>query len=226
MSAAPAVLAFEASSDACSAALAHGGRICTEHAHAPRAHAQRILEQAHALLGSGAARIAPDALAYGCGPGSFTGVRIAAGVAQGFAAARGLPVLAVSSLLALARAAARAHGDGMILAARDARLQQVYWGLYAVAAGEAQVRIDDRIDGIDAFCARLAGLPGGWRGAGSGFLLEAAAACAAELRAPAHPELLPDARGVAEEALCALRAGHRGDPEQAQPRYLRGPRTS
>jgi len=121
-----------------------------------------------ALLREAGLRLADlDALAYGHGPGSFTGVRIAAAVAQGAAFGAGLPVVGVSTLAALAQGSWRSGQAAQVLCALDARMGEVYWGAYAVDA-----------HGIMRPCGRdqvgppqQVRLPAGgdWSGAGSGW---------------------------------------------------------
>jgi len=108
-----------------------------------------------------------DALAFGRGPGSFTGVRVAAGVIQGLAYGAQLPVVPVSSLQALAQGACRESGSARVLTAFDARMGEVYWGVYEDdGSGLMIARMDDLASPPDAVP-----LPsgGGWLGAGQGW---------------------------------------------------------
>gem|GEM_PF-6555701 len=91
------------------------------------------------LAESGVALNALDAIAFGRGPGAFTGVRIAIGVVQGLAFALERPVLPVSNLAALAQGALREHGVQQVAAAIDARMDEVYWGCYQAAEGEMRL---------------------------------------------------------------------------------------
>lgn len=122
------LLAIETSSDACSAALAIDGDIISRFQVAPRRHAEILLPMLDELLLDGGLSIAQlDLLAMGCGPGAFTGLRIAAGVVQGLAFSADLPVVPVSTLTALAQCGWREYGAKKILAGFDARLREVYW---------------------------------------------------------------------------------------------------
>ena len=125
------LLAIDTSTEACSAALGIGGDVRERYEFAPRQHAELILPMVDALLAEGQIKLKDlDGLAFGRGPGAFTGVRIATGVIQGLAFGAGLPVVPVSSLAALAQGAAPGHSS--IMSAFDARMGEVYWGAFAV----------------------------------------------------------------------------------------------
>ena len=218
----PAVLALETSTDLCSVALAHGGRIeeCTRET--PREHTRHVLGQVDQLLRAVGFTVADlDAVAFGRGPGTFTGVRLATAVAQGLAVARTLPLLPVSSLAALAWRCWRELAVSPVLAAMDARLEQVYWGMYAVDSGTLSVLHSETLSTPTQLRAALSSLPKDWHGAGSGATLPGLQEMpgASEWRT----ELRPDARAVLELALLDLQAGRTADFEQAQPLYLRDP---
>ena len=219
-----ALLALETSGDACSAALATDAGTAQRLEVAPRGHSGRLLGQVDELLrAAGLAAADLDAVAFGRGPGAFTGVRIAAAAAHGLAAARALPLLPVSSLAALAREARRRHGGARVLAARDARLDQVYWGLYQCDGEAVEALRPEAAAAVGDFAAALASLPDGWLGAGSGFRLPAVAAAAGRLGRPVAPDARPEARAVAELGLADFRAGRVPATDEAQPLYLRAP---
>jgi len=130
------ILALETATEACSAALwlGAGSRCLERYEYAPRAHNLRILPMLDSLLaeaGLGFAQL--DAIAFGCGPGSFTGVRMAAGVAQGLAFGADLPVIPVSTLAALAWQVYRETGHPLAYPCIDARMGEVYWAAYRCA---------------------------------------------------------------------------------------------
>jgi len=125
------VLAVDTATEACSVALYIDGEVRERYRIAVREHTRLVLPMAHELLAEAGLVVRElDGLAFGRGPGSFTGVRIAAGVAQGIAFAADLPVMPVSTLAALARGAARELGVRRALVALDARMGEVYWGAY------------------------------------------------------------------------------------------------
>jgi len=127
------LLAFESATDACSVALECDGEINIDHRIAPQQHAKLLLPMIETLFASAGIKAADlDGVAFGSGPGSFTGVRIAAATAQGIAFGADVGVIPVSSLQALAQGAVREHNASRILAAFDARMGEVYWGAYAL----------------------------------------------------------------------------------------------
>lgn len=132
------ILAFDTSSSACSVALYYesvhtDGKTLALHEHAPMQHTSIVLPMIQSLLDQAGLTMAElDAIAFGCGPGSFTGIRIAASIAQGLAYANSLPVIPVSSLAAAAQAAYIKHGWNWLLTAVDARMGQIYWAGYQV----------------------------------------------------------------------------------------------
>ncbi|MCE3239461.1 MAG: tsaB, partial [Gammaproteobacteria bacterium] len=127
------ILGFDTSSAACSVALLIDDKISVLHEIIPMQQAQSLLPMIEELLLSNKMRLDQlDAIAFGCGPGSFTGVRIAASVAQGLAYALQLPVIPISSLAALAQAVYQNLQWQKLLVAVDARMQEVYWGAYHI----------------------------------------------------------------------------------------------
>ncbi|HPE60208.1 MAG TPA: tRNA (adenosine(37)-N6)-threonylcarbamoyltransferase complex dimerization subunit type 1 TsaB [Thiolinea sp.] len=130
------LLAIDTSTDACSAAVWQDGGIVAEYEVSPRAHTRLILPMVEQVLTrSGTTLKALDGLAFGRGPGAFSGVRIAAGVAQGLALAADLPLIPVSTLAALARQVHQHHGAEKVLVAMDARMGEVYWGAFVIRDG-------------------------------------------------------------------------------------------
>jgi len=125
------LLAIDTTQAACSAALYLDGEVHEQYALAPREHTHRLLPMMETVLAEAGVTLAGlDALAFACGPGSFTGLRIAAATIQGVALAQELPVVPVSSLAGMAQGAVRLYGYQQILAGFDARMAEVYWGMY------------------------------------------------------------------------------------------------
>lgn len=123
------ILAIETATEACSAALNIDDTCIQRFEIAPRRHTELILPMIDELLREADIQTSDlDAIAFGQGPGAFTGVRIAIGVTQGLAFAHNLPVIPVSTLAALAQQFAKEHT--YVATAIDARMQEIYWGLY------------------------------------------------------------------------------------------------
>ena len=124
----PSILALDTSTEACSVALLYRGEKTFQKLTAQREHTKHILPMVDQILAESGIKLADlDALAFGRGPGSFTGVRIGAGIAQGLAFGANLPVIPVSNLAAMAQAAYRELGVTEVLAAIDARMNEVYF---------------------------------------------------------------------------------------------------
>lgn len=215
----PSLLAFDTATEACSVALLHEGRVLSHYEVAPRLHAQRLLPMIQALLAeAGIGLSALDAIAFGRGPGAFTGVRIAVGVVQGLAFALDRPVLPVSNLAMLAQRAYRETGSKQVASAIDARMDEVYWGCYRLEQGEMRLAGSEAV--LPPERAELPrGASGAWAAAGTGWGTHAG-------RIGLQPslvlgELLPDAQDLLTLAGFAWARGEALPAEQAQPVYLR-----
>ncbi len=162
------LLAIETATEACSAALLFEGEITERFVVQPRQQSELILGMVDELLAE--ANISPrglDAVAFGSGPGSFTGVRIATGVTQGIAFGADLPVVPVSTLAAMAQHHWRENQQSRILPALDARMNELYWGCYEVdGSGLVRPLLPDRLLPPE----QVSWLQGGdWHGVGSGW---------------------------------------------------------
>ena len=128
------ILAIETATDACSVAVYLAGQIRERHVIAPRRHSKLIFTLLEELLPGGNLRKqGVEAIAYGCGPGSFTGLRIAASAAQGLAYSSGIPAVPISTLATLAQRALRTgevEATDTVLCTLDARVNEVYGALY------------------------------------------------------------------------------------------------
>jgi tRNA threonylcarbamoyladenosine biosynthesis protein TsaB len=124
------LLALDTSTEACSVALLLGSDLRLRCEMTERSHAELVLPMVQSLLDeAGLALRELDGIAFGRGPGAFTGLRIAAGVAQGLALGAGLAVAPVSSLAAVAEQVP-AQPDECVIACNDARMGEVYWGIF------------------------------------------------------------------------------------------------
>lgn len=127
----PIILAIETSSELASAALVFNGEVLTRETSGVQTHSQTVLPMVRELLAQAGVEIKRcDAIAFGCGPGSFTGVRTACGLAQGLAFGADLPVIPVVTLEAMAHGCRKVTGAAEILPVLDARMGEVYWARY------------------------------------------------------------------------------------------------
>lgn len=132
------LLAIDTATTSCSVALSLNGEMHQIREDRPREHAKRVLPLVDSLLSEfGIGLSSLDALAYSSGPGSFTGLRVGFGIIQGLAFGGGLPVIGVSSLQVLAVRAQHHFGldKGTVVPALDARMNEIYWGLYSIEKG-------------------------------------------------------------------------------------------
>jgi len=222
------LLAIDTATEALSVALLHDGEIDGRFEVIGRGHAERVLPMIDELLAGAGWRLDTlDAIAFGRGPGAFTGVRIAVSVAQGLAFGANLPVVPVSDLAALgARALAQARADGVAcdaaLACLDARMGEVYEGL-------ARARPDGGVELLSERLARpehvsLDVLTPRETAVGAGHGLAAYPSIGASLGrrlAASYAALLPRAQEIARLAAIEYAAGRIVDAEAAQPVYLR-----
>jgi len=161
------ILAIETSTDACSAALLINNECHEQYELAPRQHTSVILSQVKLLLAdAGLCFNQLDAIAFGCGPGAFTGLRIATGVAQGLAYGANLPVIPVSSLAALAQGTFRRYQVQSILVAQDARMNEVYWACYQIKNETANLLGEESLGQPSSVQLHF---NGAWAGAGNGW---------------------------------------------------------
>lgn len=215
------LLALDTSTEACSAAVYADGTTFCEFELTPRAHTQLILPMVESVLAAAGLRLKDvDALAVGCGPGAFTGIRIGVGVAQGLAMAADKPVIALSTLAALAQQAYVQHGATQVLAALDARMGEVYWGQYALQDGLMHLQ------GVEQVCAPAdAPVPetAAWFAIGSGWSAypEVLQARFGDRLSGMDAESLPAAEFMLPLAVAGWQAGRAAAPEAAQPVYLR-----
>ncbi len=212
------VLALETSTERCSVALLRDdGRLSTRMVAASSGHSERLLPLVRELLEEAKLGLAElDAIAYGAGPGAFTGLRLACGVAQGLAFGAGLPVVGVGSLEALAWASGRPR----VYACLDARMNEVYFAAYRIDGMGVEIALAPGVAH-----AAAAGLPegAGWYGCGSGFAtyaLELRQRLAGQL-AEVNGDDIPAAAAVASLAAARLASGGGADAFQAQPAYVR-----
>ena len=211
------ILALDTSTDYCSAALWRDG-LCVERAAAAgQSHSTLLMQMADAVLAESGLKLqALDGIAYGEGPGSFTGLRIACAVAQGLAFAADLPVAGIGTLQAMAAACDAPR----VICCLDARMQEVYHAAYEQQDGLWREISAPRV------CAPAA-VPlaegGGWTGCGSGFAVygEVLRQRLGNALATVRPDVYPHAGDIARLAAPVFAAGLGRPAEQAAPRYIR-----
>ncbi|MBN3050709.1 tRNA (adenosine(37)-N6)-threonylcarbamoyltransferase complex dimerization subunit type 1 TsaB [Pectobacterium brasiliense] len=217
------ILALDTATEACSVALWNEGEIHSLFEICPREHTQRILPMVQQVLAdSGLTLKDLDALAFGQGPGSFTGVRIGIGIAQGLALGADLPLLGISSLATMAQGAFRLTQATRVLAAIDARMGEVYWGCYQRDSdGGWQGESEEAVLKPEQVQALTAGLSGEWATVGTGWETYPELVRHASLMLAKGEVLLPQAQDMLQLACQLWQAGKAVSVENAQPRYLR-----
>ncbi|CAA0088058.1 tRNA threonylcarbamoyladenosine biosynthesis protein TsaB [Halioglobus japonicus] len=217
------VLAIETATDACSVALAVGDVCNTRHQVAPRQHSQLIFSMLSELLPTGnLVEQGVEVIAYGCGPGSFTGLRIAASAVQGLAYSSNLPVVAVSTLAIMAQTALRSGvvgSDHHVLCTLDARINEVYGAVYVFEDGRAVLSDGPWV------CSPSELAPAGEQtlmavGSGGFFLDQFPPSLQSRIQF-CDTALVPAAQDLVPLALQKFRNGDVQEPRNVQPVYLR-----
>jgi tRNA threonylcarbamoyladenosine biosynthesis protein TsaB len=214
------ILAIDTATEACSAAVLSGTKMAMRYVEAERGSGERILRMVDEVLAECRLGLRElDAIAFGRGPGGFTGVRLAASVAQGLAFGSGLPVVPISDLRAVAQLVLDQEVDARtVLVCNDARMQEVYSAVYergptglAMLIGSERVMKPSSVEPVP-----------GAHGAGHGFRAypELAERLRPSLQA-IHPAVLPRAGEIANLAVIEVAAGRVLPPEQALPVYIR-----
>jgi len=215
------ILAIETATEACSAALLIDGEVTERFKVAPREHGDLILPMVDELLVDSGVQLAQlDALAFGRGPGSFTGVRMATGVVQGLAYAADLPVAPISTLHALANQVEIDSQIEHIFVALDARMGEIYCCEYNVKNGalektsEEQVIAPEKLDRLSA--KNTVGIGHGWRTYLD--VIQTSIGCPT---LAVYPDALPRAVDVAQLAVDIVKKAETVAAEHAMPVYLR-----
>lgn len=211
------ILALDTSTEYCSVALWRDGEVDSREVVAGQRHSELLLPMVDELLDRhGLAIKSLDGIAYGRGPGSFTGLRIACGVVQGLAFGAGIGVVGVVTLAAMAQAT----GAGRVVCCLDARMGEIYHAAYERSGANWETV---QVPGLYAPGDAPAPPAGGWTGCGSGFAAHGALLnrrYAGRLSA-IMPDVFPHARDVALLAAAEFEAGRAMAPEQAVPLYIR-----
>ncbi|KJY85254.1 hypothetical protein TW81_01245 [Vibrio galatheae] len=217
------ILALDTATENCSVALLVDDKVYVRSEVAPRDHTKKVLPMVDEVLkeaGMGLSDL--DALAFGRGPGSFTGVRIGIGIAQGLAFGADLPMIGVSTLEAMAQGVYRKHAVSHVATAIDARMSEVYWGRFA--------RQDDGTwTAADAECVMPPQLVADesvtdeqlWFMAGTGWDAYSAQLAEVKFNTQKSEVLFPDAEDIVQLAKIEFAKGNTVDAEEASPVYLR-----
>lgn len=219
------ILALDTATEACSVALMVGEHIYSRSEVAPRDHTKKILPMVDEVLKEAGLTLQElDALAFGRGPGSFTGVRIGIGIAQGLAFGANLPMIGISTLAALAQGAYREQGMTRVACAIDARMSEVYWGRFerqqngAWHASEAECVIAPQL-----LLSRVAGEAAEqvWGTAGTGWSAYPDELSTLPFAQQESGVLYPQAQDMVVLAQYEWLQGHAVPVEEASPIYLR-----
>ncbi|MGP1925010.1 MAG: tRNA (adenosine(37)-N6)-threonylcarbamoyltransferase complex dimerization subunit type 1 TsaB [Arsenophonus sp. NEOnobi-MAG3] len=216
------ILAIDTATEACSVALWRDGEIFTQFTISPRKHTKKILPMVEQCLIDAHLDLKHiDVLAFGRGPGSFTGVRIAVSIAQGLAFGADLLLIGISSLLTMAQGAYRQSGVKKILVAIDARMGEIYSACYELKPdGFWQGEETEAVLKPEQFLSTINGLSGQWVIAGTGWLAYPILRMT-NLSLLESGIFLPDAKDMLSLALQEWEKGKTVDPEEAKPVYLR-----
>ncbi|MGU3412984.1 tRNA (adenosine(37)-N6)-threonylcarbamoyltransferase complex dimerization subunit type 1 TsaB [Enterobacteriaceae bacterium C34A] len=217
------ILAIDTATEACSAALWNDGATTAHFELCPREHTQRILPLVQDILTeTGTDLTELDALAFGRGPGSFTGVRIGIGIAQGLALGANLPMIGVSTLATMAQGAFRKTGATRVLAAIDARMGEVYWAEYQRdEQGNWHGEETEAVLKPEAVNDRLKQLDGEWATVGTGWQAWPDMANDTPVTLVNGDTLLPEAEDMLPLACQLFAAQKTVAVENAEPVYLR-----
>lgn len=209
------ILAIETTTELASAALFVEDQMFVRELSGVQTHSQGILPAVQSLLAEAGRTLSDcDAIAFGCGPGAFTGIRTACGVVQGLAYGAGLQVVPVVSLQSMALAAAEQHAMTDFVCILDARMNEVYWAHYRFSGGDCVEisppvlsRLDEVVVSTPSDKVQIV--------LGNGLALPE------QLHGYAHCQCMPHAIHVAKIGLHGLQTGLVVPPEDAQPLYLR-----
>ena len=213
------ILAIDTATEACSVSLFADGSTQEIFEIIPRQHTERVLPMVDALLcdaGIGLSDL--TAVAFDCGPGSFTGVRVATSVVQGLAFSHDLPVIGVSSLAALAQLAYREENKQQILSAIDARMNEMYWGCYKLDGMIMRLAGEEHVSPVEEI-----NVHGDWHCLGSGWdTFNAELSQSKRVNVISHTVgCLPHAQDIAVLAVDLYEQGKAVAAEDAIPTYVR-----
>ncbi|MDH5369980.1 MAG: tRNA (adenosine(37)-N6)-threonylcarbamoyltransferase complex dimerization subunit type 1 TsaB [Gammaproteobacteria bacterium] len=213
------ILAIDTATEACSVALFTNGHCQEIFKVIPRQHTEYVLPMVDQLLKEADLTLSQlNAIAFNCGPGSFTGVRVGTSVAQGLAFSRDLPIIPVSSLAALAQLAFREENKQSVLSTIDARMNEMYWGCYQLEAGIMNLLGEEKVSPV-----MKVEKEGSWHCLGSGFDTfqnELEQSNLVNITSFSH-SCFPHAQDIAVLAADLYKQGKMVNAENAVPTYIR-----
>ncbi len=222
----PRLLAFDTSTERLSIAVQHGDQRFVHEGQGGAQSSAVLIPAVRALLAQAGITLRDlQAIVFGRGPGSFTGLRTACSVTQGFAYGAGVPVLPIDTLLAVAQDARARHGANQVLALLDARMNEIYNAAYAWQAGHWQAMGEMAVSAPEAL--HLPAVTGAVPPDASGWLLAGNVFTHYESRLPAaladcpRAQAWPTATALLDLAPPLLAAGRAVDAAQALPLYIR-----
>ncbi|MCW8335126.1 tRNA (adenosine(37)-N6)-threonylcarbamoyltransferase complex dimerization subunit type 1 TsaB [Vibrio paucivorans] len=217
------ILALDTATENCSVALMVGDKLYVRSEVAPRDHTKKVLPMVDEVLKEAGVTLADlDALAFGRGPGSFTGVRIGIGIAQGLAFGADLPMIGVSTLAAMAQGSYRQHGASHVACAIDARMSEVYWGRFSRQEDGSWSEVDaECVISPQVLAEQLSRDELAWKAAGTGWDAYSEALAELTIECEKGDVLFPDAQDIVYLAQFELAKGNTVDAEHASPVYLR-----
>lgn len=222
----PNILALECASDSCSVALLHHSKLLEKISHSAKKHNELLLPMVEDLLSEAQLTIQDiDIYAFGCGPGSFTGIRIAASVVQGLAFANNKPVIPVSSLAGLAQSAYLTMACREVVTAVDARMGEIYWAHYRLGPKQTMELV-----GTELLCSPSSipqtfesdpRLAGSVLAVGNGCCYQNEISAANPFISNWAPDVVASAKEIAQLALVCYENGELCSADGAIPVYLR-----
>lgn len=217
------ILALDTATENCSVALLVDEKVYVRSEVAPRDHTKKILPMVDEVLKEAGVTLAElDALAFGRGPGSFTGVRIGIGIAQGLAFGADLPMVAISTLEAMAQGVYRKHGASDVVCAIDARMSEVYWGRFSRQEDGTWNKVDQECVTPPQLAAENSQADDKvWLTAGTGWDAYSEALAQVAFKTEKSEVLFPDAEDIVQLAKLEFAKGNTVDAEEASPVYLR-----
>lgn len=219
----PKYIAIDASTEACSVALSLENTVSGEFELCPQSHSIVLLPMIDRLLNKAGVKLTDlDGLIFGRGPGSFTGVRIGVGVAQGLAFSADLPVVGISTLQTMAQQAYEKHQQTEVIAAIDARMSEVYAGYYKLNDGGVMTAVvEETVLPPSELASYLKEHTKGGYGVGSGWDAYPAELSSLKTNQGSPEILFPDASAMLPIASKQFVAGNGVSAEHAQPVYVR-----